>query len=162
MAGHFVKLGKDRRSYSETARIIVRLMRTDFRNLERQVRQLARAQNTRPVGALPSDTEPNPKAQVNAVTLRNGRVLEEVPKKKKYTTHLEGELVPNPVEENEKENKGSEPVIVKRPPPLFPQRLRKQKDDAKYKKFLDILSEVRVNLPLVEVSFSLVITADYV
>ncbi|XP_070037265.1 uncharacterized protein [Nicotiana tomentosiformis] len=112
---------------------------------------LLAAQNTQPTGAFPSDTEPNPKAQVNAVTLKNGRVLEEVPKKKKYTTSLEGELVSKPVEENEKENKGSEPVIGTRPPPPFPQRLQKQKDDAKYKKFLDILSQVRVNLPLVEI-----------
>nr|XP_016509770.1 PREDICTED: uncharacterized protein LOC107827192 [Nicotiana tabacum] len=59
--------------------------------------------NTRPAEALPSDTEPNPKAQVNAVTLKNGRELEEVPKKKKYTARPEGELVLKPVEENKKE-----------------------------------------------------------
>ncbi|XP_009621763.1 uncharacterized protein [Nicotiana tomentosiformis] len=122
-----------------------------MRNLDRQMGQLGSAQNTRPAGALPSDTEPNPKDQVHAVTLRNERVLEEVPKKKKYTASPEGELVSKPVEENEKEKKGSEPVIVTRPPPPFPQRLQKQKDDAKYKKFLDILSQVCVNLPLVEI-----------
>nr|XP_009802406.1 PREDICTED: uncharacterized protein LOC104247938 [Nicotiana sylvestris] len=87
---------------------------------------------------------------VNAVTLRNGRALEEVPKKKKNTAHPEGELVPKPIEENEKDDKGPEPVIETRLPPPFPQRLQKQKDDAKYKKFLDILSQVTVNLPLVE------------
>ncbi|XP_009618482.2 uncharacterized protein [Nicotiana tomentosiformis] len=54
---------------------------------------------------------------------------------------LEGELIPKLVEENEKDKKGSEPVIMTRPPPPFPQRLQKQKDDAKYKKFLDILSQ---------------------
>nr|XP_009630886.1 uncharacterized protein LOC104120757 [Nicotiana tomentosiformis] len=111
---------------------------------------MANNQNTRPVGALQSDTEPNPKAQANAVTLRNGRELEEVPQKKKYTTSPEGELVPKPVEENKKENKGSDPEIMTRPPPLFPQRLQKEKDDAMYKKFLDILIQVRVNFPLVE------------
>nr|XP_016491273.1 PREDICTED: uncharacterized protein LOC107810951 [Nicotiana tabacum] len=126
-------------------------LRTEFRNLERQFGQIANTQNPRPVGALPSDTEPNPKAQVNAVTLRNRRLLEEVPKKKKYTPSSKGELVPNPVEGNEKENKGSEPVIVTRPLPSFPQRLQKQKDNAKYKIFLDILSQLRVNLPLVEI-----------
>ncbi|XP_070014908.1 uncharacterized protein [Nicotiana sylvestris] len=67
-----------------------------MRNLERQMGQLASAQNTRPAGALPSDTEPNPKAQVNTITLRNGRALEEVPKKKKNTNHPEGELAPTP------------------------------------------------------------------
>ncbi|XP_075081376.1 uncharacterized protein LOC142166310 [Nicotiana tabacum] len=112
---------------------------------------MANNQNTRPAGALPSDTEPNPKAQVNAVTLRNGRELEEVPQKKKSTASPERELVPKPVEENKKENKGSDPEIVTRPPPPFPQRLQNQKDDAMYKKFLDILSQVHVNFPLVEI-----------
>ncbi|XP_075109279.1 uncharacterized protein LOC142181056 [Nicotiana tabacum] len=70
-----------------------------------------------------------------------------LPEKKKYTARPEGELVPKPVEENKKEK----PEIVTRPPPPFPQRLQKQKDDAMYKKFLDILSQVRVNLPLVEI-----------
>ncbi|XP_019230864.1 PREDICTED: uncharacterized protein LOC109211747 [Nicotiana attenuata] len=124
---------------------------TTILNLERQMGQLASAQNNRPVGALPSDTEPIPKAQGNAVILRNGRVLEEVPNKKKYTANLEGKLGLKPVGENEKESERSKLVIVTRPPPPFPQRLQKQKDDAKYKKFLDILSQVRVNLPLVEI-----------
>nr|XP_009777931.1 PREDICTED: uncharacterized protein LOC104227388 [Nicotiana sylvestris] len=118
---------------------------TGLKNLNSNIDHL------RPVGALPSDIEPNPKAQVNAVTLRNGRALEEVPKKKKNTDHPEGELAPKPVEGNEKDDKGPKPVIETRPPPPFPQRLQKQKNDAKYKKFLDILSQVSVNLPLVEI-----------
>ncbi|XP_019259250.1 PREDICTED: uncharacterized protein LOC109237398 [Nicotiana attenuata] len=52
-------------------------------NLERQMGKLASAQNTRPVGALPSDTEANPKESINAVSLRNGRHLEEVRSKKR-------------------------------------------------------------------------------
>ncbi|XP_019260682.1 PREDICTED: uncharacterized protein LOC109238651 [Nicotiana attenuata] len=79
-------------------------LRTEFRNMERQFGQMANNQNTKPAGALPSDTEPNPKAQVNAVTLRNGRELEEVPEKKKYTTRPDGALVPKLTEENKKEN----------------------------------------------------------
>ncbi|XP_070015909.1 uncharacterized protein [Nicotiana sylvestris] len=122
-----------------------------LRNLEHHVGQLARTQNTRPVGALPSDTDPNPKSQVNVVTLRNGRALEKVPKKKKNIAHPQGELVPKPIEGNEKDDKELELVIGNRPPPPFSQRLQKQKDDAKYKKFLDILSQVSVNLPLVEI-----------
>ncbi|KAL4296876.1 hypothetical protein GQ457_12G015200 [Hibiscus cannabinus] len=38
-----------------------------------------------------------------------------------------------------------------RPPPPFPQRLKKQKHDYQFKKFLDILKQVHINLPLVEV-----------
>ncbi|XP_019246291.1 PREDICTED: uncharacterized protein LOC109225938 [Nicotiana attenuata] len=63
---------------------------TTVRNLERQMGQLASAQNTRPAGALPSDTEANPRATFNAVSLRNGRQLEEVqPKKRKHVTFNE-------------------------------------------------------------------------
>ncbi|XP_070028805.1 uncharacterized protein LOC142170432 [Nicotiana tabacum] len=57
---------------------------------------MANTQNTRVAGALPSDIEKNP--QVNAVMLRNGRELVEVPKKKKEQSGLEEERVPKFVE----------------------------------------------------------------
>ncbi|XP_070056509.1 uncharacterized protein [Nicotiana tomentosiformis] len=106
---------------------IAKLLRTDFRNLERQMGQLAANQNTRPAGALPSDTEKNP--QVNAVTLRNGRELEEVPKKIKDKPIPKGELIPKAIQESKKNDTGSEPVEASRPPPPFPQRLQKKNDD---------------------------------
>ncbi|KAL4324488.1 hypothetical protein GQ457_11G026610 [Hibiscus cannabinus] len=37
-----------------------------------------------------------------------------------------------------------------RPPPPFPQRLKKQEQDYQFKMFLDILKQVHINLPLVE------------
>ncbi|KAK8708753.1 hypothetical protein V6N13_059790 [Hibiscus sabdariffa] len=37
-----------------------------------------------------------------------------------------------------------------RPPPPFPQRLKKEKQEYQYKKFFDILKQVHINLPLVE------------
>ncbi|KAK8572982.1 hypothetical protein V6N12_029022 [Hibiscus sabdariffa] len=37
-----------------------------------------------------------------------------------------------------------------RPPPPFPQRLKKQKHEYQFKKFFDILKHVHINLPLVE------------
>ncbi|XP_019234601.1 PREDICTED: uncharacterized protein LOC109215042 [Nicotiana attenuata] len=75
-------------------------LRTEFRNLERQFGQMANNQNIRLVGALPSDTEKN--SQVNALTLRNGRELVEVPKKKNESFGIEEEKVPKPVEVDEK------------------------------------------------------------
>lgn len=94
-----------------------------IQNLEKQMGQCSSAKNNRTVGALPSDTEPNPKDQVKAITLRNRRVLEDVPKKNNYKVMPEGELVHKPVEKIEKESKRSEPVNVTRPPPPFLQRL---------------------------------------
>nr|XP_009602796.1 uncharacterized protein LOC104097882 [Nicotiana tomentosiformis] len=81
-----------------------------MRNLERQMGQLASAQNTRPVGALPRDTEANPK-----------------------------------------ELEKPAPPLVARPPPPFPQNLQKVKDNVSYKKFLDILKQVQINIPLVDI-----------
>ena len=55
-------------------------METFLRNLENQVEQLASNLSKRPQGGLPSNTENNPREEVNAITLRNGRELEKVEK----------------------------------------------------------------------------------
>nr|XP_016456220.1 PREDICTED: uncharacterized protein LOC107780200 [Nicotiana tabacum] len=122
-------------------------LRTEFRNLERQFGKMANNQNIRPARALPSDTEKNP--QVNAVMLRNGRELVEVPKKKKEQSGLEDETVPKPVEVDER-NKIESEQISERVPPPFPQRLRNKNDDHIFHKFLDMLKQIHVNIPLVD------------
>ncbi|XP_075091677.1 uncharacterized protein LOC142171869 [Nicotiana tabacum] len=112
------------------------------------------------VGALPSDTEANPEASINVVSLRNGRQLEEFQsKRRKHVTFNER---PATIESESEKSKESEkpaeeavvkqpPLLVARPPPLFPQRLHKVKDNAAYKKFLDILKQVQINIPLVDI-----------
>nr|XP_016463807.1 PREDICTED: uncharacterized protein LOC107786817 [Nicotiana tabacum] len=119
------------------------------RNIERQLGQLATNQNTRPAGALPSDTEKNP--QVNAVTLRNGRELEEVLKKRKDKHVPDGELIPKVTNEPKKTAEIPEPAEAPRPPPPFPQRLQKKNDDRIFSKILSMLSQVQLNIPLVDV-----------
>ncbi|XP_019241493.1 PREDICTED: uncharacterized protein LOC109221466 [Nicotiana attenuata] len=123
---------------------------TTVRNLERQMGQLASAQNTRPAGALPSDTEANPRAALNAVSLRNGRQLEEVlSKKRKQVTFNEMPAIVESTSEKAKEPEKpageavaeQSPQLVARPPPPFPQRLQKLRDNTTYKKFLDILKQ---------------------
>ena len=52
-----------------------------LKNLENQVGQLANLLSKRSQGALPSNIEKNPREEAKAVTLRNGRELEEVEKK---------------------------------------------------------------------------------
>ncbi|XP_019256510.1 PREDICTED: uncharacterized protein LOC109234925 [Nicotiana attenuata] len=101
-------------------------------------------------GTLLSDIEKNP--QVNAVTLRFGREVEEVPKKRKDKPILEGELIPKATHEPKKVEASSEPVEAARPPPPFPpQRLLKKNDDRMFNKFLSMLSQVQLNIPLVDV-----------
>ncbi|XP_059306420.1 uncharacterized protein LOC132057845 [Lycium ferocissimum] len=121
------------------------------RNLERQMGQIAGAQNTRPPGGLPSDTDVNPKP-CNAVTPRNGRELEEEAPKKTSRVEAEKEKIAKEMIEKERVvetpvAKQPQPVVAK-PPPPFPQRLARQKEEATYKKFLDLLKQVHVNVPL--------------
>ncbi|XP_070045252.1 uncharacterized protein LOC142163873 [Nicotiana tabacum] len=120
---------------------------TEFRNLQRQLGKMDNNQNTRPAGALPSETEKN--SQVNAVTLRNGRELVEVPKKKMEPSGLEKERVPKPVEVDEK-NKIESEHISERVPTPFPQILRKKNDDHMFHKFLDMLKQIHLNIPLMD------------
>ncbi|XP_019242273.1 PREDICTED: uncharacterized protein LOC109226078 [Nicotiana attenuata] len=53
--------------------------------------------------------------------------------------------------ETEKETEESEKTPNARPPPPFPQRLKKKIDDRMFDKFLDMLSQIQLNLPLVDV-----------
>ncbi|XP_070002991.1 uncharacterized protein [Nicotiana sylvestris] len=123
-------------------------LRTDFRNVERQMGQLAANQNTRPASALPSDTEKNP--QVSAIILRIRRELEEVPKKRKDKPIPEGELIPKATQEAKKDDIVLVPMNFPRPPPPFPQRLQKKNDDRMFNKFLSMLSQIQLNIPLVD------------
>ncbi|XP_059285173.1 uncharacterized protein LOC132038536 [Lycium ferocissimum] len=121
-------------------------MQKSIHELERQMGQMTLIQNVRPPGTLPSDTKKNPK-DCKAVTLRNGRELEEVPLKKKNIT--KAELIP--AKRAEPKTIAEQPVEeVVRPPLLFPQRLQKQKADSACKKFLELLKQVHINIPLVE------------
>ncbi|XP_062085645.1 uncharacterized protein LOC133791745 [Humulus lupulus] len=140
-----------------------------LRNLENQVGQLANELRNRPHGTLPSDIE-NPrsmgKEHCKVVTLRSGKELE----KDKIKSGHEGE--PSSIQINEEFQKDAElpsaqksasaqnaagmpqhcqpaSSISKKSPP-FPQRFQKQKLDSQFKKFLDMLKQLHINIPLVE------------
>ncbi|XP_062089707.1 uncharacterized protein LOC133796249 [Humulus lupulus] len=140
-----------------------------LRNLENQVGQLANELRNRPHGTLPSDTE-NPrngrKEHCKAVALRNGKGLEN----SKANSGHEGE--PSSIQINEEIQKDTKiPSVEKsasaqnatgmpqhqlpdssstRQPPPFPQRFQKKKLDSQFKKFLDILRQLHISIPLVE------------
>ncbi|XP_070019870.1 uncharacterized protein [Nicotiana sylvestris] len=144
----------------DIAKMANQMTRMTTQNLERQIGQLATNKNTRPTDALPSDTEKNP--QVNAVTLRNGRELEKVPKKKKDKPIPEGELIPKVTTEPKNAAEIPELVEAPRPPPPFPQRLQKKNDDRMFTKFLSMLIQVQLNIPLVDVLHEIPKYAKYI
>ncbi|KAL4363566.1 hypothetical protein GQ457_04G021350 [Hibiscus cannabinus] len=139
-------------------------------SLETQVGQISQILNTRPVG-FPSDTEvakgATPK-QCKVIATRSGRVLEPTNKQSGTTTTQtktsvvtdtpatadiaaeadEDHIDPTDTKEARPTTEASqpEPIIPDKleeikPPPPFPQRLKKQKQDYQFKKFFDILKQ---------------------
>ncbi|PIN17864.1 DNA-directed DNA polymerase [Handroanthus impetiginosus] len=100
-------------SLEETLMQFMASTAANFKTMETQIGQLANAINSRPQGSLSSNTEPNPrqdgKAKCQAVTLRNGRELQEVVKEP--PKQKEKEVIS---EENEKEVKTPLEVIFKK------------------------------------------------
>ncbi|KAK8593454.1 hypothetical protein V6N12_045535 [Hibiscus sabdariffa] len=142
-----------------------------LKSLETQVGQISHILNSRPIGGFPSDTEVAKGAtheQCKAITTRSGKILKS----------NQGGMAANPSPATDTPAEAEEPAKVSedlsnphtttgessaesshthtgkpeesRPPPPFPQRLKKQKQDYQFKKFFDILKQVHINLPLVE------------
>ncbi|KAK4716344.1 hypothetical protein R3W88_014682 [Solanum pinnatisectum] len=116
-------------------------------SLEKQVLQVANSLNLRPQGGLPGDTEPNPK-QLHVINTRNGLQLEELAPKKRDT---EVSTKERKVEEVVKSSNVEVPIPQMKLPPPFPQRLKQQNEDEYFGKFLSLLKQVHINLPLVDI-----------
>ncbi|KAL4362632.1 hypothetical protein GQ457_04G024140 [Hibiscus cannabinus] len=105
-----------------------------LKSLETQVGQFTQMLSARPQDTY-IETVPSKEAQVNKYELPVGA-----------TTSPNAVASPGKSTKFDKVCKSEE---IRLPPP-FPQRLRKQKNEYKFKKYLDILKQVHINLPLVE------------
>nr|XP_009801255.1 PREDICTED: uncharacterized protein LOC104247022 [Nicotiana sylvestris] len=150
-----------------------------IQKLEMQMRDLSREQNPKQKGTLPSDTVANqrcsgsgPTSHVMAITSRSGKVLQgegeqvaevEVSKQRVAVEEpnvVEVEKIPEDLqvqkenqEEVKKRVKETQKTLppIPRPTPPFPQRLARTVDDSILEKFHDIIKQLSVNIPFVEV-----------
>ncbi|XP_060974658.1 uncharacterized protein LOC133039741 [Cannabis sativa] len=150
---------------------VIQSQAASLQNLELQLGHLANELKARPQGSLPSDTE-NPrrdgKEECNAIQLRSGKNL------KNSEEEIKGSGEPTLIQIDEKlsnktaqefadtspvdtakgqqpDSQQSAPVCSSPKPPLpFPQRFRKQQQDGQFRKFLDVLKQLHINIPLVE------------
>ncbi|VFQ92982.1 unnamed protein product [Cuscuta campestris] len=115
----------------------------------------------RPPETLPAKTENNPREHLKVVTLRSGKETKGIGQSSEPTLKdYVGEPANEPTEKNTEEKKDEEPFQSQHPngdlPPKkvtipFPSRVKKSKDEKAFKKFLDIMGQVEVKLPLVDV-----------
>ena len=141
----------------------------DIRELKSQVSQILNKLDKREPGALPSDTKNPRKDHVNAITLRSGKEIDtsSTPKAKEVkddnscvdntsnsvSIDIAGEAeLKNKKEDEPKEEKETSAPKLDRPypPPPFPQRLKKQKEVQSFKRFIDVLKQLTINIPFSE------------
>ncbi|KAL5787572.1 hypothetical protein ACOSP7_004521 [Xanthoceras sorbifolium] len=140
-----------------------------IQNLEVQVGQLARSSQSRAQGALPSNTETNPKEHCMALTLRRGKQVDQpmgVQEKEKEMSnvrpHGDDSFLTKDKEEEKEINKDddfpetsfdlpSPPEVMAYVPPIpYPQRLKMYKDEKSFKKFLEVFKKLHINIPFTE------------
>ncbi|XP_019175842.1 PREDICTED: uncharacterized protein LOC109171164 [Ipomoea nil] len=122
-------------------------------NLEVQVGQLAKLVAEKDRGKFPSTTEINPREGSMAVTLRSGKILNEIMKENEPTrvekeSDKEEEQVPK--ENSSDQNLISSTVKPYVPPIPYPQRLQKRNQDNNFKRFLEVFKKLQINIPFAE------------
>ena len=82
-----------------------------MRNLKIQVGQLAHQLFGRTYGNLPSNTERNPREEVNAITLRNGKELEKVEKEPRERVKKDKKIMDETPKSDEAESSKFVPTV---------------------------------------------------
>ncbi|GKD45903.1 hypothetical protein Tco_1270548 [Tanacetum coccineum] len=156
--------------------IVAKNHQASIQNLETKFDRLADKQSGRPSGSLPSNTQPNLKAHnskayqppqsrnehVNAVFTRSGKSYNSSVNSNDQQTNSETPIKFDSDDDDEKptpQPKIKNPKPVKETPLpkpyklkiMYPQCLRKEKMEAQYGKFLDVIRAVRINVPLINV-----------
>ncbi|GKC01458.1 hypothetical protein Tco_0987594 [Tanacetum coccineum] len=141
-----------------------------IQNIEAKFDKLANKQSGRPTGSLLSNTQPNPKGSsskpyqppkasnehVNAIITRSGKSYDPPDNPNDQQNDSETPINFDIDDEDDEPTPQPKPKIpepVKETPTKipYPQRLKKEKIEAQYGKFLDMIRAVRINVPLVDV-----------
>ena len=132
-----------------------------LRNLEVQIGQMANLLTERQPGSLPSNSEVNPRRDgnehVKAVMLRSGKELE-AKGQSPVIEEVETEKVIQPGQNddadkeqlNEKQSAENSTEAKSNLPVPYPQRLKKQKLDKQFTKFMDVFKKLHINIPFAD------------
>ncbi|XP_070043088.1 uncharacterized protein [Nicotiana tomentosiformis] len=112
-------------------------------------------------GALPSNTEKNPKEHLKAISLRAGKSLDDPyvdregkPQEVKKVNECENKIESKfPKEQKNKGKNVQENELITNPhsiPLPFPQKMNREKLDKQFSKFLDILKQLYINIPFAD------------
>ena len=110
-------------------------------------------------GKLPSQTEDNPRQNVNAIMLRSGKKLQDAkseegkPKEQEQVVSEEPPMhsltKPNGQAKTSPMHKADQQVSFKIPPP-FPKRFERTQKEKEEKEILETFKKVKINIPLLD------------
>ncbi|XP_019255161.1 PREDICTED: uncharacterized protein LOC109233751 [Nicotiana attenuata] len=118
--------------------------------------QIANLLSERAPRTLPSDTEKNPKETIKVVSLRSGKTLTDPVVKARL--EVVNKQTETPTEKKNEEQKGQSSEVQKKieesrhmPALSFPQKMKREKLEKCFGRFLEILKKLYVNIPFIEV-----------
>ncbi|XP_060183176.1 uncharacterized protein LOC132613146 [Lycium barbarum] len=123
-----------------------------LKNLEIQLSQLATLVSEKIQCPLPSNTQKNPKENLKAISLQSGKNLDEpfkdTQERNQSSQHVDkGKNVESPSEQSEEKEKKMEEENILPVKIPFPQKMKREKLDSQFSKFLDILKQIHINIP---------------
>ncbi|XP_050888926.1 uncharacterized protein LOC127094100 [Lathyrus oleraceus] len=138
----------------------------EFLNQDIHINELITQLGTKatPGGKFPGQPQPNPRGKANIVTLRSGNTydkpvktaLSEPEASKKNVVSIDEVEEVERQKDHEVKDKGEDkekvyvPPSPYKPPIPYPQRLKQAKIDNQYKKFIKVIENLHVEIPLTE------------
>ncbi|XP_022866337.1 uncharacterized protein LOC111386130 [Olea europaea var. sylvestris] len=123
---------------------------------------MAVALTGRALGSLPSNMKINPKEHAKVITTRSGKQLPKIRVKRSgVNQETKSPTMEDPIEHDEQieesipaekpcKTQGKATINPHEPSINFPQRLKKQKLEQQYKKFLEVFKKLHINIPLAQ------------
>ncbi|XP_039141233.1 uncharacterized protein LOC120278519 [Dioscorea cayenensis subsp. rotundata] len=133
-----------------------------MQSLEHQVRQLAKVNSEHPSVSFTSNTEKNPREYLKAIDLRSRKQVEtrveDDPSVKEKRVPIEADpqstepIVEGNNRERNNESQSRTPLKSPKYKPLIPYsaRLKKNKDEVQFRKFINISKQLQINILIVE------------
>ncbi|KAA3488422.1 Pol polyprotein [Gossypium australe] len=136
---HSQAFNKTRFQNTETT---LRNQQASIQRIKNQLGQLAKLISERPQGSLPSNTETNPKEQLQAITAHDSEGLNEPELRQKKVVE-EGTI-------KVRHDKPKPAITEYQPRVPYPNAMKKDHTDEQFGKFLKLLKKLHVNLPFLE------------
>ncbi|KAI3739925.1 hypothetical protein L2E82_30338 [Cichorium intybus] len=136
-----------------TTEVQLRNQAASIQNIENQIGQISKVLQERLPGTLPTNTEPNPRAQAKAITTGSGKIIPPAVIEDAINSTLETQKDKAGKDSESTKDGGTKETASPQPhqPTIpFPQRLKKEKEDKEFKKFLEHLKQLNINIPFVD------------